>query len=128
MNLRPNHPVGEALGRLAEQMQAVPAEGVAVPDVHVTGVTLRGQNAQSGDLFAALPGASSHGARYAADAVARGAVAVLTDPAGVDAMGACDIAVPVLLHTDPRSVLGELAATVYGHPSDRLRVIGVTGT
>src|SRR5262245_41357233 len=111
MNLRPNHPVGEALGRLAEQVQAVPAGGVTVPDVHVTGVTLRGQNAQSGDLFAALPGASSHGARYAADAVARGAVAVLTDPAGVDAMAhaaraantASAVAdVPVLVHTDPR--------------------------
>lgn len=127
MNLRPTHPVGEALGRLAEQVQAVPAGGAAVPTVHVTGVTLRGQNAAPGDLFAALPGASSHGGRYAAEAVARGAVAVLTDAAGVDAMGG-DFAVPVLLHSDPRSVLGELAATVYGHPSHRLRVIGVTGT
>jgi UDP-N-acetylmuramoyl-L-alanyl-D-glutamate--2,6-diaminopimelate ligase len=127
MNLRPNHPVGELLGRLAEQVEAVPAGGVAVPEVQVTGVTLRGQNAQHGDLFAALPGASSHGAVYAADAVARGAVAVLTDPAGVDAMAA-DLGVPVLVHPQPRSVLGELAATVYGHPSDRLRVIGVTGT
>jgi UDP-N-acetylmuramoyl-L-alanyl-D-glutamate--2,6-diaminopimelate ligase len=126
MNPRPNHPVGQVLGRLAEQVLAVPAGGVAVPDVRVTGVTLRGQNAQPGDLFAALPGASSHGGRYAADAVARGAVAVLTDPAGVEAMG--DIAVPVLVHPDPRSVLGDLAATVYGHPSERLRVIGVTGT
>src|SRR6201991_2779183 len=127
MNLRPNHPVGQALGRLAEQVRAVPAGGVAVPNVQVTGVTLRGQNAQPGDLFAALPGGSSHGGRYAADAVAQGAVAVLTDAAGVDAIGG-DFAVPVLLHSDPRSVLGELAATVYGHPSHRLRVIGVTGT
>ena len=127
MNLRPNHPVGQVLGRLAEQVRAVPAGGVTVPNVQVTGVTLRGQNAQPGDLFAALPGASSHGGRYAADAVAQGAVAVLTDAAGVDAMGG-DVGVPVLIHPDPRSVLGELAATVYGHPSDRLRVIGVTGT
>ncbi|WP_101947196.1 UDP-N-acetylmuramoyl-L-alanyl-D-glutamate--2,6-diaminopimelate ligase [Mycobacterium sp. 3519A] len=127
MNLRPTQPVGELLGRLAQQVRAVPAGGGAVPDVRVTGVTLRGQNAQPGDLFAALPGASAHGGRYAADAVARGAVAVLTDPQGVDAMGA-DVDVPVLLHPEPRSVLGELAATVYGHPSDRLRVIGVTGT
>jgi UDP-N-acetylmuramoyl-L-alanyl-D-glutamate--2,6-diaminopimelate ligase len=127
MNLRPNHPVGQALGRLAEQVQAVPVGGATVPNVQVTGVTLRGQNAQQGDVFAALPGSSSHGARYAADAVAQGAVAVLTDPAGVDAMGG-EIAVPVLIHPDPRAVLGELAATVYGHPSDRLRVIGVTGT
>jgi UDP-N-acetylmuramoyl-L-alanyl-D-glutamate--2,6-diaminopimelate ligase len=127
MNLRPTHPVGELLSRLAEQVGAVPAGGGAVPAVQVTGVTLRGQNAQPGDLFAALPGATAHGARYAADAVAGGAVAVLTDPRGVDAMGP-DVGVPVLLHPDPRSVLGELAATVYGHPSDRLRVIGVTGT
>jgi len=126
MNLRPNHPVGQGLGRLAEQVRAVPAGGVAVPDVQVTGVTLRGQNAQPGDLFAALPGASSHGGRYAADAVARGAIAVLTDPAGIEMMG--DVGVPVLVHPEPRSVLGELAATVYGHPSDQLRVIGVTGT
>ena len=127
MNLRPNHPVGQVLGRLAEQVRAVPAGGATVPNVQVTGVTLRGQNAQPGDLFAALPGASSHGGRYAAEAVTQGAVAVLTDAAGVDAMGG-DIGVPVLVHPDPRSVLGELAATVYGHPSDRLRVIGVTGT
>jgi UDP-N-acetylmuramoyl-L-alanyl-D-glutamate--2,6-diaminopimelate ligase len=127
MNLRPNHPVGQVLGRLAEQVRAVPADGAAVPNVQVTGVTLRGQNAQAGDLFAALPGASSHGGRYAADAVGRGAVAVLTDAAGVAHMGG-DVGVPVLIHSEPRSVLGELAATVYGHPSDHLRVIGVTGT
>jgi len=127
MNLRPNHPVGQALGRLAEQVRAVAAGGVAVPNVQVTGVTLRGQNAQPGDLFAALPGGSSHGGRYAADAVAQGAVAVLTDTAGVAHMGG-EVEVPVLIHPDPRSVLGELAATVYGHPSDRLRAIGVTGT
>jgi UDP-N-acetylmuramoyl-L-alanyl-D-glutamate--2,6-diaminopimelate ligase len=127
MNLRPNHPVGQVLGRLAEQVGAVPARAATLPNVRITGVTLRGQNAQSGDLFAALPGGSSHGGRYAADAVAQGAVAVLTDPAGVDAIGG-DAGVPVLVHPDPRSVLGELAATVYGHPSRRLRVIGVTGT
>jgi UDP-N-acetylmuramoyl-L-alanyl-D-glutamate--2,6-diaminopimelate ligase len=127
MNLRPNHPVGQTLGRLAEQVRAVPADGVSAPNVQVTGVTLRAQNARPGDLFAALPGTSSHGGRYAADAVAQGAVAVLTDAAGVTHMGG-NVGVAVLVHPDPRSVLGELAATVYGHPSDRLRVIGVTGT
>src|SRR3954470_19971719 len=127
MNLRPNHPVGQSLGRLAERVRAVPAGGVTVPNVQVTGVTLRGQNAQPGDVFAALPGTSSHGARYAAEAVARGAVAVLTDTAGITHIGR-DLGVPVLVHPEPRAVLGELAATVYGHPSDRLRVIGVTGT
>jgi UDP-N-acetylmuramoyl-L-alanyl-D-glutamate--2,6-diaminopimelate ligase len=127
MKLRPSHPVGQALGALADQVGAVPATGATVPDVTITGVTLRGQDAQRGDLFAALPGASSHGGRYIADAVDGGAVAVLTDGAGVTEMGPL-VDVPVLVHPSPRSVLGELAAAVYGHPSDRLRVIGVTGT
>lgn len=34
----------------------------------------------------------------------------------------------MLLHAEPRTVLGAAAAAVYGHPSTRLRVIGVTGT
>jgi UDP-N-acetylmuramoyl-L-alanyl-D-glutamate--2,6-diaminopimelate ligase len=128
MNLRPSHPVGQALRLLADQVGAVLAgSGATVPDVRITGVTLRGQNAQPGDLFAALPGTSSHGGNFAADAVARGAVAVLTDAAGIAQIGS-DVTVPVIIHPDPRSVLGELAATVCGRPSDRLRVIGVTGT
>jgi UDP-N-acetylmuramoyl-L-alanyl-D-glutamate--2,6-diaminopimelate ligase len=98
-----------------------------VSDLVVTGVTLRSQDAVAGDLFAALPGATAHGARYAADAVGRGAVAVLTDPAGLETLPS-NIDVPVLVHQKPRAVLGELAAAVYGNPSERLRVIGVTGT
>jgi UDP-N-acetylmuramoyl-L-alanyl-D-glutamate--2,6-diaminopimelate ligase len=130
MNLRPSHPVGHALQPLAEQVGAVTAAGVAATDIRVTGVTLRGQDAQAGDLFAALPGSSAHGGRYAGDAVARGAVAVLTDAAGVNliAPDGGDFDVPILVHPDPRSVLGALAAAVYGHPSKRLRVVGVTGT
>jgi UDP-N-acetylmuramoyl-L-alanyl-D-glutamate--2,6-diaminopimelate ligase len=36
--------------------------------------------------------------------------------------------VPTLVHPEPRSVLGGLAATVYGNPSDRVPVVGITGT
>lgn len=127
MNLRPSRPVGEALVPLAERVGAVVAPGQPSEDLRVTGVTLRSQDALAGDLFAALPGASAHGARYAADAVARGAVAVLTDPDGVNTVAAATD-VPILVHPAPRAVLGTVAATVYGNPSERLRVIGVTGT
>ena len=64
---------------------------------------------------------------YAADAVARGAVAVLTDAAEMAVLDVPD-GVAVLLHPAPRSVLGALAAEVYGRPSEALTVIGVTGT
>lgn len=126
MKLRPSQPAGCGLPALAEQVRAVPA-AAPVPDIRVTGVTLRGQDALPGDLFAALPGSNSHGADFVADAVAGGAVAVLTDVAGAAALaGGPDV--PVLIHPEPRSVLGEVAATVYGHPSRQMRVIGVTGT
>jgi len=101
---------------------------VAVPDVPVTGVTLRAQDVLPGDLFAALPGSSTHGARYAGDAIQGGAVAVLTDAAGVAEMATRAHTVPTLVHPDPRGVLGGLAATVYGNPSERVTVVGITGT
>jgi UDP-N-acetylmuramoyl-L-alanyl-D-glutamate--2,6-diaminopimelate ligase len=90
----------------------------------VTGVTLRAGEVRPGDLFAALPGARAHGADFATEAVAAGAVAVLTDPAG----RARVTGVPVLVHPRPRDVLGAIAATVYGDPTQRLHVLGVTGT
>src|SRR5260370_9814083 len=106
-------------------MGAESGGGDEIAAVQLTGVTLRAQDAQPGDLFAARQGAKVHGARLAADAVAGGAVAVLTDPAGA-AMLPSDVA--VLVHPAPRSVVGAAAALVYGDPSSRLKVIGVTGT
>ena len=116
-----------SLPALAEQVGATGSATSDIPDITVTGVTLRGQDARPGDLFAALAGGSAHGAAFAADAVQRGAVAVLTDRAGADLLGP-DPGVPVLVHPDPRAVLGAVAAQVYGRPSDALTVIGVTGT
>lgn len=127
-SLRPTATVGVPLPELAALIGAVAGgAGPGVAEVAVHGVTLRGQDAQPGDLFAALPGARSHGARYAADAVSRGAVAVLTDAAGA-AEPDLPSGVPLLIHPEPRGVLGELAARVYGGPSQQLTVIGITGT
>ncbi|SOX54665.1 UDP-N-acetylmuramoyl-L-alanyl-D-glutamate--2,6-diaminopimelate ligase, partial [Mycobacterium ahvazicum] len=128
--LRPRVTAPVRLPALAAQVGAVTADDpdglAAVPDLPITGVTLRAQDVRPGDLFAGLPGSATHGARYAGDAIGRGAVAVLTDAAGVDEMGSC--AVPTLVHPAPRSVLGGLAATVYGNPSEAVTVVGITGT
>ena len=93
----------------------------------VTGISSNSQLLRPGDLFAALPGRSGHGARFAADAVAAGAVAVLTDPAGAGQL-ADPPGVALLVVADPRAVLGRVAARVYGNPSDAVSVLGVTGT
>jgi UDP-N-acetylmuramoyl-L-alanyl-D-glutamate--2,6-diaminopimelate ligase len=94
----------------------------------VTGATLRAQHVLPGDLFAALSGARAHGADFAGEAVRAGAVAVLTDEAGAARPALRDAPVPVLVHDDPRRVLGSMAAWIYGEPSLRLAVLGVTGT
>ena len=116
-----------SLADLAASAGAVPASGGVIPAVSVRGVTLRAQDVAPGDLFAALAGTRSHGARYIEDAVTRGAVAVLTDAAGL-AAAPVPLPVPVLLHPNPRAVLGALAAQVYGRPSESVSVVGITGT
>jgi UDP-N-acetylmuramoyl-L-alanyl-D-glutamate--2,6-diaminopimelate ligase len=92
----------------------------------VSGITHDSRRVQPGDLYAALPGSQYHGARFSAQAAARGAVAVLTDPSGRDQATASGL--PVLVVGDPRSRLGEVSAWVYGQPSAGLLLIGVTGT
>jgi UDP-N-acetylmuramoyl-L-alanyl-D-glutamate--2,6-diaminopimelate ligase len=92
----------------------------------VTGVTLDSRVVVPGDLYVALPGTKVHGAAFCADAVAAGAVAVLTDPDGRGRAAATGV--PVFVLADPRGKLGEVSCWVYGNPSSRLRLIGVTGT
>jgi UDP-N-acetylmuramoyl-L-alanyl-D-glutamate--2,6-diaminopimelate ligase len=92
----------------------------------VTGITHDSRLVRPGDLYAALPGSRHHGARFCADAASAGAVAVLTDPAGRDRAIASGL--PVFVVGDPRSRLGAVASWVYGNPSARLLLIGVTGT
>jgi UDP-N-acetylmuramoyl-L-alanyl-D-glutamate--2,6-diaminopimelate ligase len=103
--------------------------GADVPsaaDVLVTGVTHNSRDVRPGDLYAALPGFVTHGAEYVAQAAASGAVALLTDPSGSERCSATGL--PVLVVDDPRAVLGEVAADIYGHPSRDLVVVGITGT
>jgi UDP-N-acetylmuramoyl-L-alanyl-D-glutamate--2,6-diaminopimelate ligase len=95
-------------------------------DTEVTGVTHASTEVRPGDLYAALPGARRHGSEFAADAVAAGAVAVLSDPAGRAAAEAAGV--PVLVVDDPRAELGAIASAVYGDPTAGLTMIGITGT
>lgn len=129
---RPSHvePV-----RIQELAESIGARVVSVPsETTVTGVTLRAQHVRPGDLFAALPGARAHGADFAGAALDAGAVAILTDPAGVQREALAEHpgvragSIPLLVHDQPRLVLGQAASLIYGNPSGRLAILGVTGT
>ncbi|WP_369053653.1 UDP-N-acetylmuramoyl-L-alanyl-D-glutamate--2,6-diaminopimelate ligase [Kineococcus terrestris] len=105
-----------------------PAGPAAAPEPGgtVTGVTLDSRRTAPGDLYAALPGARAHGARFAAQAAAAGARLALTDPAGAADVAAAGL--PAWVVDDPRAVLGEVAALVHGRPGDLLTTVGITGT
>jgi UDP-N-acetylmuramoyl-L-alanyl-D-glutamate--2,6-diaminopimelate ligase len=92
----------------------------------VTGITHDSRLARPGDVYAALPGAHHHGARFCAQAAEAGAAAVLTDPDG--RLQAQRSGLPVLSVPDVRDRLGEAADWLYGHPSGAMQLIGVTGT
>ncbi len=112
--------------RLVDLAAALPAEVIGAADASVSGVTHASGEVRPGDLYAALPGARRHGAEFVDAAVDAGAVAVLTDPAGAAAAAAAGL--PALVADDPRAVLGAAASAIYGDPTARLTVIGITGT
>ncbi len=111
--------------RLAD-LAALSSAALTGADAQVTGVTHASGEVRPGDLYAALPGARRHGAEFADAAARAGAVAVLTDPAG--RATAAGTGLPVLVAEDPRAVLGAVASAVYGDPTARLTMIGITGT
>jgi len=89
----------------------------------ILGVEYDSRRVSPGALFVAIRGAQTDGARFAADALANGAVAVVSAsprPEGVSA--------PWIQVQDDRAALAAIAANFYGRPTERLRVVGVTGT
>jgi UDP-N-acetylmuramoyl-L-alanyl-D-glutamate--2,6-diaminopimelate ligase len=131
--IRPAHPqprplsaLGSLLGVRLDPQTSVGRSSPPNELGFVRGVTLDSRAVEPGDLYVALPGTRVHGAAFCAEAVAAGATAILTDPDGRSRAVAAGV--PVFVLTGPRDRLGEVASWVYGNPSSRLRLIGVTGT
>lgn len=114
--LRPVRTTAVALDAL------VPGAGSSVP---VSGVTLDTRLVEPGDLFVGLPGRHHHGASFADQAAAAGAVAVLTDAEGARL---AEHVLPLAVADDPRRAMAHAAATVYGQPARALTAYGITGT
>jgi hypothetical protein len=105
-----------------------------IDETIVSGLTVNSRQVVSGDVFVALAGLKAHGARFAAGAVAQGASVILTDHAGVQVLAEQDFgdSAPVIVQGPQGDLLrGEMAqwaSRIYGAPSQRLSVSGLTGT
>ena len=91
------------------------------------GVADDSRHVQSGDVFLAYPGALADGRGFIADALARGACAVLWQPGGDFVWNPAWTAVNLPVES-LRTLAGPLAHAVYQHPSENLSLIAITGT
>jgi len=92
-------------------------------DEEISGIAYNSKAVRPGFLFAALPGAARNGMDFVAEAVTNGAAAVLSSWPKPPAVSAAWVQA-----ADAREALALAAANFYGHPSDRMKVVGVTGT
>lgn len=92
--------------------------------VELSGVAQSANQVRPGDLFVALSGAKHHGIDFLQQAISNGAVALLTDQAGLEKIEAASL--PYAVVSEPRVVLGRICAEVFDISG--LRLFAVTGT
>ncbi|MCU0651921.1 MAG: UDP-N-acetylmuramoyl-L-alanyl-D-glutamate--2,6-diaminopimelate ligase [Candidatus Omnitrophica bacterium] len=95
-------------------------------DFEVKGITCNSQNVAEGYIFVAIKGTSCDGHKYIDDAIRGGAKAVIVQGSELKVPShekACYISVD-----DTHEALAKLAAKFFGCPSEKIKVIGITGT
>ena len=98
--------------------------GVAENLKEFRGIAADSRDVRPGFLFAALPGTKTDGARFIADAIARGAVAVMGPPEAANDVRAHNVA--FISDSNPRRRLALMAAEFYGAQPET--IAAVTGT
>jgi UDP-N-acetylmuramoyl-L-alanyl-D-glutamate--2,6-diaminopimelate ligase len=93
-----------------------------IPNLEIAAIAEDSRKVQQGSLFIARPGAKADGAKFAADAQARGAVAIVTQ------QPVPDCSLPQIIMRDTAAAASRLAHLFFDRPSNALRVLGVTGT
>ncbi|MBI4476051.1 MAG: UDP-N-acetylmuramoyl-L-alanyl-D-glutamate--2,6-diaminopimelate ligase, partial [Acidobacteria bacterium] len=118
--------LGELVSSLADDPPLTATSGAvdhAAASRTVKAVVYDSRRATPGSVFVALRGQHANGTAFARPAGAKGALAIVAESAPPP-----DVGVPWLAVTDSRLALARLAARLFGDPSDRLTLVGITGT
>jgi len=108
------------LGTLTDVV--APDRVIGIPVGEVTALAYDSRRVAPGTLFFAVPGVHVDGHDFVTEAVAAGAIAVVAE------RELAGVAVPQLVVGNSRFALADVADEWFGRPSEKLRVIGVTGT
>jgi len=112
--------------RLAKLLRGVELRAAtAHGDLEILEIAYDSRLVNRGTLFVAIRGEKTDGNKYAADVVARGAVAVISEQANP---GTIPAEFPWIQVADARKALAICAANYYARPAEVLKLIGVTGT
>jgi UDP-N-acetylmuramoyl-L-alanyl-D-glutamate--2,6-diaminopimelate ligase len=98
-----------------------PKDVVGRAPVELTDLAYDAEAVQAGSLFFCVPGARRDGHDFAAEAVARGAVALVVERP-------LELPVPQIVVADARRAMAPAADAFFGRPTKQLEVAGVTGT
>lgn len=98
------------------------------PNVLIKGLALDSRQVQTGDLFFACSGAQADGRHFIADAVKKGAAAVLAEKDKAEKPSQHEEGVPVIYIQNLSQFISEIAARFYDYPGKQLKIIGITGT
>ena len=108
--------------KLSDLLKDIPVLETNVdPELDIVGVSYDSRRVQPGHMFVAIAGYAADGYQYIPDALHRGAICILCErrPEG---------SIPYVLVPSARTALAVLGANWYGHPAERMTVLGVTGT
>ena len=112
--------------RLSELLRETQCTRMVLPkeEVDILGINIDSRLVKQGDVFIAVRGTQTDGHQYIAAAEEKGAVAIVCEKTP-DKLSPN---VAYITFPNVQSVMGKLATTFYGNPSQKLKLVGVTGT
>lgn len=112
--------------KLSALIESIPGTELSGADPEITALAYDSREVKPGALFVALRGAASDGHDFIAQALNKGAAALMIHADRASWYGAHGL--PLVTVPTTRDILPALSATFYGDPSRSLDLIGVTGT
>ena len=111
--------------KLTELLKAIqPVQVIGSTDIDITGVNIDSRRVEAGQLFMAMRGTQTDGHAYIGAALEKGATAILCE----DLPEALKEGITYVQVKDSEDAVGRVATTFYGNPTDKMELVGVTGT